>query len=71
MKSTTRQIALTTALMASFAGCEGLHVANLAVLGVTFGLFFGTLNLGRKAPTDSAAVRATGSATRTTSPLAK
>ncbi|MEM7449057.1 MAG: hypothetical protein AAF355_12525 [Myxococcota bacterium] len=32
-----------------FAGCSGAAWGNLIVLGVTIGIFFGTLSLGRSA----------------------
>ncbi|MBO6939240.1 MAG: hypothetical protein JJ863_29995 [Deltaproteobacteria bacterium] len=45
-------------------GCNGALVGNVIVLGVTFGIFFGTLRLGRsteatrsEAPTSSTAGR--------------
>lgn len=46
------------------SGCNGALVGNVIVLGVTFGIFFGTLRLGRnteatrsEAPTSSTAGR--------------
>ena len=42
-------LALTTPLL--LAGCNAAMWGNLAVLGVTFGIFFGTIGLGRAADT--------------------
>lgn len=58
MKSTSAIIAFLTAGSMVLGGCEGVHYANMVTLAVTFGLFFGTLNLGRRptaAPTASTA----------------
>ena len=38
------------ALAPHVAGCGGLVWGNLAVVLVTLGIFFGTLNLGRRIP---------------------
>lgn len=32
-------------------GCSGAYWGNLVVLGVSFGIFYGTLSLGRSTPT--------------------
>ena len=46
---------ITLALVGvSLAGCQGAFWGNLVVLGVTFGIFFGTLALGRTSVTSSA-----------------
>ena len=58
-------ISLTLALAPLFlTGCNGAIVGNVVVLCVTFGIFFGTLRLGRsgestqsEAPTSSTAER--------------
>jgi len=61
MKSKIAILAFLTAGSVALAGCEGVHYANLLTLAVTFGLFFGTLNLGRRpsAPAAAATVSAT------------
>tara|TARA_R100000988_G_scaffold62917_1_gene31532 strand:- start:111 stop:308 length:198 start_codon:yes stop_codon:yes gene_type:complete len=38
----------------SLAGCQGAIWGNLVVLGITFGIFFGTLALGRTSVQSSA-----------------
>lgn len=45
MSKTLTAIALTTPLFAT--GCNGAIWGNLAVLGITVGIFYGTLTLGR------------------------
>lgn len=47
--STTRALSMTlsTALALGAAGCNGAFVGNIVVLGLTLGVFFGTLGLGR------------------------
>jgi len=52
-----------TLLFASLAlaGCNGAFVGNLVVLGVTVGIFFGTLSLGRHADARSATRSTSGS----------
>lgn len=62
MKSKIAIVAFLTAGSVALTGCEGVHYANLLTLAVTFGLFFGTLNLGRR-PTTPPAATATVSAT--------
>ena len=42
------------ALALSLTGCNGAFWGNLVVLGVTFGIFFGTLSLGRTGSAPSA-----------------
>ena len=44
--TTTKQCLLAIGAL-SLTGCNGAFVGNLVVLGVTFGIFFGTLALGR------------------------
>lgn len=50
--STTRALtlALSTALALGSAGCNGAFLGNFVVLGLTLGVFFGTLGLGRARP---------------------
>lgn len=59
---------MTTLAMAglSMTGCNGAFWGNLLVLGITFGIFFSTLALGRTStPTHSAdASRSTPTSTR-------
>ena len=38
---------MALALPLLLTGCNGAMVGNVIVLGVTFGIFFGTLRLGR------------------------
>ena len=38
----------------AIAGCSGALLGQFAVLAVTLGIFFGTLSLGRHAPTAAA-----------------
>ena len=45
----------------ALAGCNGAFVGNIVVLGMTVGIFFGTLSLGRNADARSAARSASGS----------
>ena len=65
-------LALMVGMGTVLAACEGAHWANLATLGVTFCLFFGTLNLGRRATpaTPSARIETVEVATQNV-PLAK
>lgn len=49
-----RLSAVTLALLAlGLAGCNGAFVGNFVVLGLTLGVFFGTLGLGRVRPAPS------------------
>lgn len=41
---------VVVALALGLTGCNGALWGNLMVLGVTVGIFFGTLALGRNAP---------------------
>jgi hypothetical protein len=43
----------------ALAGCNGAFVGNLIVLGMTVGIFYGTLTLGRSTETRSSATRST------------
>lgn len=56
-------IALLLALALTLTGCNGAFWGNLLVLGVTVGIFFGTLALGRA----SAATRSADASTSTQS----
>lgn len=61
----TRLVFLAVASMA-LAGCEAVHFANVVTMAVTFGLFFGTLSLGRRSsPIASIASATTSSSPRT------
>lgn len=51
------------ALALSLTGCNGVIWGNLVVLGITVGIFFGTLSLGRA----SAATRSAEASTSTQS----
>lgn len=51
------------ALALSLTGCNGAFWGNLVVLGITVGIFFGTLSLGRS----SAATRSAEASTSTQS----
>ncbi len=42
------QIAVATALPLCLTGCSGALWGNLLVLGLTVGIFVGTLSLGRR-----------------------
>ncbi|HJK91473.1 MAG TPA: hypothetical protein RMH85_32350 [Polyangiaceae bacterium LLY-WYZ-15_(1-7)] len=53
-------LALTLPLL--LAGCQGALWGNLVVLGITVGIFFGTLSLGRS----SEAARSTADASTST-----
>ncbi|MBX7194298.1 MAG: hypothetical protein K1X94_19740 [Sandaracinaceae bacterium] len=44
------QLALGTAAAFGLAGCNGAFFGNFVVLGLTLGVFFGTLGLGRARP---------------------
>ncbi len=46
MKTTLIGIA-AAALFATATGCHGAIVGNIVVLGITVGIFMGTLSLGR------------------------
>lgn len=50
-KSHTNVLPLAMVLTATLllGGCSGVLVGNLVVLAITFGIFFGTLGLGRAA----------------------
>lgn len=39
----------------AIAGCSGTFFGHVAVLALTLGIFFGTLSLGRGAPSGAAA----------------
>jgi hypothetical protein len=41
----------------ALAGCNGAFVGNLIVLGMTVGIFYGTLTLGRSTETRDTATR--------------
>jgi hypothetical protein len=51
-----KRITTLTLLLAplALAGCNGAFIGNLVVLGMTVGIFFGTLSLGRHADARSA-----------------
>ncbi len=51
MKITPAFLPFIAAASVALGGCQGVHYANMVTLAVTFGLFFGTLNLGRRAST--------------------
>jgi len=53
---TTSTLLLTTVAL---AGCNGAFVGNLIVLGMTVGIFYGTLTLGRSTESRSSATRST------------
>ncbi|HJL17627.1 MAG TPA: hypothetical protein RMH99_18330 [Sandaracinaceae bacterium LLY-WYZ-13_1] len=53
-------LALTLGAL-SLAGCNGAFWGNLVVLGITVGIFFGTLGLGRSAPSSAEASTSTQS----------
>ncbi|MEM1415719.1 MAG: hypothetical protein AAGH15_12505 [Myxococcota bacterium] len=55
---------LSLALLPLLAGCHGAFVGNLVVLGVTVGIFMGTLRLGRTEATRSRADASTSEAAR-------
>jgi len=59
MRSTPTLFALAMPLL--LGGCNGALWGNLAVLGITVGIFFGTLALGRTAETCSAEASASQS----------
>lgn len=59
MKPTTTFTFLLAPL--ALAGCNGAFIGNLVVLGMTVGIFVGTLSLGRHADARSAARSATDS----------
>ena len=42
---------LSIAIAFTTTGCNGAFVGNFIVLGMTLGVFFGTLGLGRVRPT--------------------
>lgn len=44
-------VAFATACALGAAGCNGAFIGNFVVLGLTLGVFFGTLGLGRTRPT--------------------
>ena len=50
-KSHTKLLPFAMVLAATLllGGCSGVLVGNLVVLAITFGIFFGTLGLGRAA----------------------
>lgn len=45
MPTKLTMVAVTAPLL--LAGCNGAFLGNLVVLGITVGIFFGTLSLGR------------------------
>lgn len=57
MKLTPWYLAALTPI--AVAGCSGTFLGHVAVLAVTFGIFFGTLSLGR-APRPAAHVTGSG-----------
>ena len=52
LHTTTRTLLLTVSacLALGLGGCNGAFVGNFVVLGITLGVFFGTLGLGRTRP---------------------
>jgi hypothetical protein len=56
---TTSTLLFTTLLSTTLAGCNGAFVGNLIVLGMTVGIFYGTLTLGRSTEARSSATRST------------
>jgi hypothetical protein len=62
LHSTTRALSSSHALTAALAttcalgaaGCNGAFIGNFVVLGLTLGVFFGTLGLGRTRPAQPA-----------------
>jgi hypothetical protein len=65
MKSTNASLPFLAAAAMALSGCEGVHYANFLTLVVTFGLFVGTLNLGRRPANNPARANA---ATTSTAP---
>ena len=60
MTRTTTSTLLFAVLLSStlaLAGCNGAFVGNLIVLGMTVGIFYGTLTLGRSTETRGTATR--------------
>lgn len=57
---TLRPFILLTCSLA-LGGCNGAFVGNIVVLGMTVGIFFGTLALGRSTEARSATRSASGS----------
>lgn len=49
--------AFVVAALPCLGGCQGALVGNLLVLGVTVGIFFGTLGLGRTSQARSSITR--------------
>ena len=68
MKSTSATLSILAAASVSLAGCQGVHVANLLTMCVTFGLFFGTLNLGKTRSNPAQKPAASDSATTSAAP---
>ncbi len=56
LNSTTRALFLASSAALAFGltGCNGAFVGNFVVLGLTLGVFFGTLGLGRTRPAPAA-----------------
>ncbi len=52
---------LALAAMSTLSGCQGALLGNLVVLGITIGIFFGTLSLGRTSQVRSSATSPDGS----------
>lgn len=65
MKSTHTSLPFLAAAAMALSGCEGVYYANFLTLVVTFGLFVGTLNLGRRPANNAARAE---SATSSTAP---
>lgn len=57
MKSSHAKFALLASLPVALGGCQGVVWGNMAVLGITVCLFFGTLSLGRRPPAAPSATR--------------
>jgi len=67
LRSSTRNPLIIAALFVGaplLAGCNGAIIGNLVVLGVTVGIFFGTLSLGRSSETARSADASTSTAGR-------
>ena len=60
----TWTMGLLTLLALSLGGCQGAFWGNLIVLGVTVGIFFGTLALGRSGAATRSAEASTSSTSR-------
>jgi hypothetical protein len=58
LSSSHAMIAFATACALGAAGCNGAFVGNFVVVGLTLGVFFGTLGLGRTRPPHAASRQA-------------